>query len=35
LTDRLEAERVLARLVKWYNEERWHSALGYLPPVVV
>src|SRR6516162_4117417 len=25
----------LARLVRWYNEERLHSALGYLPPVVV
>jgi len=35
LTNLLEAERVLARLVKWYNEERLHSALGYLPPVVV
>jgi transposase InsO family protein len=35
LTNLLEAERILARLVKWYNEERLHSALGYLPPVVV
>jgi len=35
LTNLLEAERVLARLVKWHNEERRHSALGYLPPVVV
>lgn len=35
LTNLLEAERVLARLVTWYNEERLHSALGYLPPVVV
>jgi hypothetical protein len=35
LTGLLEAERVLARLVRWYNEERLHSALGYLPPVVV
>jgi transposase InsO family protein len=35
LTNLLAAERVLARLVKWYNEERLHSALGYLPPVVV
>ena len=35
LTNLLEAERVLARLVRWYNEERLHSALGYLPPVVV
>jgi putative transposase len=35
LTDLLEAERVLARLVRWYNEVRLHSALGYLPPAVV
>jgi transposase InsO family protein len=28
----LQAERLLARLVKWYNETRLHSALGYLPP---
>ena len=35
LSNLLEAERVLGRLVKWYNEERLHSALGYLPPVVV
>jgi putative transposase len=33
-TNLLEAERVLTRLVKWYNEERLHSALGYLPPEV-
>jgi putative transposase len=35
LTNLLEAERILARLVRWYNEERLHSALGYLPPVIV
>jgi putative transposase len=35
LSNLLEAERVLARLVRWYNEERLHSALGYLPPEVV
>ena len=34
LTNLLAAERVLARLVRWHNEERLHSALGYLPPVV-
>ena len=28
----LDAERVLAKVVHWYNEERLHSALGYLPP---
>jgi hypothetical protein len=35
LTNLREAERVLARLVTWYNEERLPSALGSLPPVVV
>jgi len=33
LKDLLQAEKVLARLVRWYNEERLHSALGYLRPV--
>lgn len=32
LTDLLTAEHVIARLVRRYNEERLHSALGYLPP---
>lgn len=32
LTDHPTAIRVMARLVKRYNEERLHSALGYLPP---
>ena len=32
LTDLVTAERVMARLVRRYNEERLHSALGYLPP---
>jgi transposase InsO family protein len=35
LRNLLEAEKVLARIVRWYNEERLHSALGYLPPVLV
>ena len=30
LTDLLTAERVIARLVRRYDEERLHSALGYL-----
>jgi putative transposase len=32
LTDLLTAERVIARVVRHYDEERLHSALGYLPP---
>jgi putative transposase len=32
LTDLLTAAHVIARLVRRYNEERLHSALGYLPP---
>jgi putative transposase len=32
LPNLVEAKRVLARVVRWYNEERLHSALGYLPP---
>ena len=32
LTDLVGAERVMGRLVRRYNEERLHSALGYLPP---
>jgi putative transposase len=35
LSNLIEAERVLARLVKWYNQERLHSAIGYLPPEVM
>jgi putative transposase len=32
LANLLEAERVFARIVRRYNEERLHSALGYLTP---
>lgn len=32
LPNLLEATRKMARVVRWYNEERLHSALGYLPP---
>jgi transposase InsO family protein len=34
LTNDLQAQGVLTRVVRWYNEERLHSALGYLPPLV-
>src|SRR5262249_15583504 len=32
LPNLVEAQRTLARVVRWYNEERLHSALGYLCP---
>ena len=28
----MDAKRALTKVVRWYNEERLHSALGYLPP---
>jgi transposase InsO family protein len=33
LTDLLQARDVIARIVRWYNHERLHSALGYLRPI--
>jgi transposase InsO family protein len=33
LTDYLQAERVISKMIRWYNEERLHSALGFLRPV--
>ena len=33
LTDFLQAVKVIARLIRWYNEERLHSALGFLRPI--
>jgi putative transposase len=32
LTDLLQARAVLTKIVRWYNEERLHSALGFLRP---
>jgi transposase InsO family protein len=32
LTDYLQAAKVISRLVRWYNEKRLHSALGFLRP---
>jgi hypothetical protein len=33
LTDYLQASRVICRLIRWYNEQRLNSALGFLRPV--
>jgi putative transposase len=33
LADYLQAVKVIARIIRWYNEGRLHSALGFLRPV--
>ena len=33
LTDLLQARDVIAGIIQWYNEDRLHSALGYLRPI--
>ena len=32
LTDYLQAQRQIGKMIRWYNEERLHSALGFLRP---
>lgn len=33
LTDFLQAERIIDKMIRWYSHERLHSALGFLRPV--
>lgn len=33
LSNYLQAKPVIARMIRWYNEQRLHSALGFLRPV--
>lgn len=33
MPDLLQAQDVMARIIRWYNTERLHSALGYLRPI--
>ncbi|MGK2965445.1 MAG: IS3 family transposase [Tepidiformaceae bacterium] len=33
LTDLLQARDVIEGIIRWYNEDRLHSALGYLRPI--
>ena len=33
LTDFLQAEKAIDKMIRWYNQERLHSALGFLRPM--